>query len=79
LHSSKYWNDEKQKYVCECGREFDKHQSLLAHFSVCLIHKEAIGVEVKIAESKIRRGDKCNFSKAFLGKDKLKAMYEKGR
>lgn len=79
LHSSKYWNKEKQKYICECGREFDKYQSLNAHFSVCLIHKEAIGVEVKIAESRIRSGDKCNFSKAFLGEDKLKAMQEKSR
>ena len=77
LHSSKYWNENKQKYICECCREFDKHQSLLAHFSVCLIHKEAIGVEVKIAESKIRRGDKCNFSKVYLGEKEFDKFHKK--
>ena len=30
-------------YKCECGREFNNHQSLNAHFSHCLIHKEKTG------------------------------------
>ena len=27
-------------YRCECGREFEKHQSLNVHFSHCLIHRK---------------------------------------
>lgn len=79
LHSSKYWNDEKQKYICECGREFDKHQSLLAHFSMCIYHKKINGKEPKVAESRIRRGNKCNFSKAAIGESGIKKLHEKSR
>lgn len=77
LHSSKYWNDEKQKYICECGREFDKHQSLLAHFSMCIYHKKINGKEPKVAESRIRRGDKSNFSKVYLGETKFNELHTK--
>ena len=64
-------------YICECGKEFKTYQSLNAHFSMCKIHKIAIGKEPKIAESKIRNGSSCNFSKEYLGEDGIQKMHEK--
>lgn len=77
LHTSKYWHEDKQTYICECGKEFDKHQSLNAHFSMCKTHKIAIGKEPKIAESKIRRGEKCSFSKGYMSKEKYDVMHRR--
>lgn len=77
LHTSKYWNEDKQKYICECKKEFEKYQSLNAHFSICKTHKIAIGKEPKIAESKIRRGEKCSFHKGYMPKEKYDAMHIK--
>lgn len=79
LHTSKYWNEDKQKYTCECGKEFKNHQSLNAHFSMCKTHKVAIGKEPRIAESKIRCGEKCSFHKGYMPKEKYDAMHEKSR
>lgn len=42
MKTSKYKISEKL-YRCECGKEFDNPQSLNAHFSHCLIHKEKTG------------------------------------
>lgn len=73
-HNSKYWNENEMQYVCECGKSFTKSQSICSHFSFCLIHKKAIGKEPVIASSKIRKGDKCNFSKAYLGEEKFQQL-----
>lgn len=40
-HKSKYWNG--ISYVCECGKSFDKSQSINAHFSHCEIHSNIVG------------------------------------
>jgi hypothetical protein len=37
---SKYKQD--SLYVCECGRTFEKSQSLNAHFSHCIIHRNGV-------------------------------------
>lgn len=79
MHTSKYWNENKQIYICECEKEFKTYQSLNAHFSMCKIHKIAIGKEPKIAESKIRNGSLCNFSKEYLGEDGIQKMHEKSQ
>lgn len=42
-HKSKYWDEETNKYICECGKYFEKSQSLNAHFGHCLIHKTKLG------------------------------------
>lgn len=73
-------------YKCECGREFNNHQSLNAHFSYCDIHNKALN---KKSKRVVRSGDDCNFSKAWLGEEeffrrriehgkKLKAKYASG-
>lgn len=68
MHTSKYWNENKQMYVCECGKEFKTHQSLNAHFSHCLIHNQIYKKQIK---RKVRRGSECNFSKEWLGEEKF--------
>ena len=42
-HKSKYWDEETNKYICECGKCFEKSKSLNAHFGHCLIHKTKLG------------------------------------
>ena len=74
---SKYWNEKKSTYICECGKEFIKSQSFNAHLSMCLFHKKINGKEPKIAESKIRRGNKSNFSKVYLGETKFNELHTK--
>ena len=64
-------------YRCECGKEFIKAQSLNAHFAFCLIHKHECGLPEIIAVSKIRKGEKSNLSKKFLGNKKLKQKIKK--
>lgn len=44
---------------------------------MCKIHKIAMGKEPKIAESKIRRGEKCSFHKGYMSKEKFDAMHKK--
>ena len=63
-------------YKCECGREFQKAQSLNAHFCFCLVHKIAIGKSAKIAETKIRSGSKCSFSKDFMNNEQYCLMHK---
>ena len=63
-------------YKCECGREFQKAQSLNAHFCFCLVHKIAIGKSAKIAETKIRSGSKCSFSKDFMDNEQYCLMHK---
>ena len=29
-------------YECECGRTFEKHQSLNSHFSRCMVHRKGV-------------------------------------
>ena len=73
MHSSKYWNKDQQTYICECGKSFITHQSLNAHFSHCIHHNEAYG---KTSKRKIRRGDECNFSKAWMGEEKFNKFHK---
>lgn len=40
-HNTKYWNG--NIYICECGKEYSKSQSLNAHFSHCEIHSNIMG------------------------------------
>ena len=44
---------------------------------MCIYHKKINGKEPKIAESKIRRGNKCNFSKVYLGETKFNELHTK--
>lgn len=44
MKQSKYKVD--NLYICECGRQFEKSQSLNAHFSHCKIHRECIGKDI---------------------------------
>lgn len=76
LHSSKYWNKEKQMYVCECSKEFEKYQSLNAHFCFCLKHKHELSLPEEIAKSKRHSGNSCNFSKAYLGEDRFNELHK---
>lgn len=39
-------------FVCECGKTFEKFQSISSHFSHCKIHKEAIGETIKRSQIK---------------------------
>lgn len=39
VHISRRHRDMNRTYKCECGREFDNHQSLNAHYRHCLIHR----------------------------------------
>lgn len=47
MKKSKYKISENL-YRCECGKEFNNYQSLNAHFSHCLIHKEKTNQELKL-------------------------------
>ena len=37
-HKTKYWCEETNKYICECGKCFEKSQSINAHFRHCDLH-----------------------------------------
>lgn len=74
-HSSKYWNEEKQMYVCECDREFENHQSLNAHFTHCLFHKHILGLPEIIADRSKKNGPQT-FSKEFLGEDRFNELHQ---
>ena len=54
-------------YRCECGKEFNKAQSLNAHFAYCLFHKRMCGLPEKIADSKRMLGK--NTTAEHLGKE----------
>lgn len=83
-HCEKYIAPEAQKtkylvgnvYRCECGREFNNRQSLNAHFAYCLKHKHELGLPEIIAESKLRSGNKCSFSKEFLGEERFNELHK---
>lgn len=84
-HCENYIAPEAQKtkylvenvYRCECGKEFDNYQSLNAHFAYCLKHKHELGLPEIIAESKLRSGNKCSFSKDFLGEARFNDLHKK--
>jgi hypothetical protein len=40
---SKYYISETNTYKCECGKEFEKSQSINSHFSHCFIHRSILG------------------------------------
>lgn len=63
-------------YTCECGKDFKSSQSLNAHFSHCLKHKHACG-QPEILKNRSRSGNKCNFSKAYLGEDGVRKLHAK--
>ena len=73
MHTSKYWSNEKQMYVCECGKGFRAHQSLNAHFSHCECHNKAMGKNE--CKRKTKRGDDCNFSKKWMGEEKFNEFH----
>lgn len=75
MHSSKYWNEEKQMYICECGREFKNHQSLNAHFTHCLFHKHILGLPEVIADRSKKNGPQT-FSKEFLGEERFNKLHQ---
>lgn len=56
---SKYYNEKADLFICECGREFLKGQSLNAHFCHCLIHRNGKPVSNKLQKLK----ESCNWSK----------------
>ena len=61
-------------FRCECGREFNNHQSLNAHFSHCDFHHKVCGTERKLRNHEVN-GGMCGWDNK--SKDELKEIHEK--
>lgn len=44
-----------QKYICECGRDFDNPQSFNGHKSHCIVHHSKKGTLKKVIAADIKR------------------------
>lgn len=63
-------------YTCQCGKTFEKANSLNAHYSHCAIHKQAIGTELSPNRVKgANKGKMMGWDK--FDEDRLKEIYAK--
>lgn len=59
---SKYWRENLQDYICECGYTTINHQSLNGHFSYCEVHHQALYNEPLVHRNRTPKGCMCGWN-----------------